>query len=234
MIIVLGFCLIVRAFIKVMMAIIQIRMTVSIVVIIIIALTAIGGGTYVYIHKNNSETTAVQNEIVENTKELENEITTTKVSSSPTKTEAKTTVTAKVITESVPKVILRGKNCGGISDLHLLVESDKRTAEEIESLGCFSDAILNCSSAFLNLTGEDASTYQVFNKNGQNCVIGTTFGGNVKCDMPLSVISDLEKYSIEEKEPIENLIVPVSFIIGFKEAKNIKTGEAIKITCQNY
>jgi len=209
---------------------------VGIALIILIAVVAIGGGTYIYIHKGGSEVSAVQDVSNENSAEIENKIS-AKKTSSPITT-SPTTVTATVTTKTNPvsaPMVATGQNCGSILDRRILLEADKRTVEETKSLGCLSEAILSCSSAYLTITGEYTGKYQVFNKTGNNCIISSTNGDMVqKCEVPIKLIFSLQEYSIEKKEPIENLVVPISFAMAFEGGKDIRTGEEFKLSCQKY
>lgn len=209
---------------------------IGIVLIISIVVMAIGGGTYVYIHKGSSGVSVVEDLPNKNSDEVENKIPTEKTLS--TTITSPTVVTATITTKTNPAsnpVVATGQNCGSILVKHLLVESQKRTYEETKSIKCISEAILNCSPANLVVTGDDNGKYQVFNKTGENCVIGSTVGGKgQKCEVPIKLIASLQKYSIEEKEPIENLILPISFAIAFEGGKDTKTGEEFKLLCQKY
>ncbi len=206
---------------------------IGILVIILIAVAAIGGVAYVYTHKNTPQTLTVPNTPTENS-DKNNEEVTPKNTPSPVVTASTTVTTKVVVTTPAPITVSTGQNCGTVLDAHVLFQSDKRTSAETQALGCISKAILSCSSASLNVTGDDTGKYEVFNKNGENCVIGSTFGGNRKCEVPVKVISDLEKYAVREKQPIEDLIAPISLLLGFGETKNVETGETIKISCQTY
>jgi hypothetical protein len=184
----------------------------GIMLIILVALVAIGVGGYFYMHK----VTSIEEVSLEN-------VTDQTATTSPSVTSSTTVVTTTV----------KGKSCGTVVDTHVFVESEKRTAAEISALTCISNAAIQCTPAYLDVTGNDAGSYQVLSRNGENCSIATTFGEYKRCEVPVTLIADLEKYAIKEKEPIEDLITVVNLLMAFGEGKNIETGESIKLSCQN-
>ncbi|MES2409428.1 MAG: hypothetical protein V4509_03980 [Patescibacteria group bacterium] len=193
--------------------------SVGIIIIILIALAAIGGGAYIYTQKDVSKTVIAENTQIENSEKA----TTTQAIVVPKKV-VTTTITSQT----------SGQDCGTILDSHIAFEGDKRTIEETKALGCFSNKILSCTPGSLTVSGHDAGKYIVFNKDKENCVIGITFNKNKKCEIPLKVISDLETYSKEENEPIENLVLPINILIVFEKMNNMKTGEPINVSCQTF
>ncbi len=209
---------------------------IGVALMILIAVVAIGGGAYVYTHKQSSEIFLDQEASVENSNKPENRVTDEKKDSSPV-VPPPVIVTTKVAVNSKPETVsaFTGQNCGGILDKHLLAEVDKRTAQETKALECLSRAILDCSLTSLSVTGDGASMYQIFGKKGDNCVIGSTAAGKgQKCGVPIKLINSLQKYSIEKKESIENIIIPITFAMAFKGGEDISTGEKFTLACQEY
>lgn len=207
---------------------------VGMVLIIFIAVAAVGAGTYVYKHKMGSEVSVTSGVPNENSDQPENKLLVEKTL--PTAITSPAGVVATVATKNNQEPIpasMKGQNCGSILDKRILLEADQRTIEETRSLECLSEAILSCTSAYLTITGEYTGKYQVFNKTGGNCIISSTNGDMVqKCEVPIKLISSLREYSIEKKEPIENLVVPISFAMAFEGGKDIRTGEEFKLSCQ--
>jgi hypothetical protein len=120
------------------------------------------------------------------------------------------------------------KNCGSIITNTL---TGKPTAQEKASLNCFSQAMLACTPASIEFK-TDAITMEVLRKEGQNCVIKDTKSKDAKtCNIPISIIQNLKEYSAKQGEPIENLFMPISFLIGFEKATDTKTGKTIDIAC---
>jgi len=210
---------------------------IGIIAIVIIALAVIGGGAYVYTQNSVPKATVFETiptdnpeKIVDN--KMPEKATTTKVVVAP-KVAVNTTVTTNNTTVTSG---ISGQDCGTIVDSHILFEVDKRTVAETNALKCLSKQVLSCSPAYLNVTGEDAGKYIVFNKSNENCVIGITFNEpeNKKCEIPVEFISSLEKYSKEEGEPIEDLIIPLNLLIAFEKANDTRTGEVINVSCQSF
>lgn len=216
------------------------------ILLILLGLIVIGGGVYFYTQnpkqdiveseaeKEDSllikeEDDAVAEQDIINSVLDEENIINTNTPSINKNIETEVVVSTPDVTSSSANL-----NCGSVLDDHFIFESDKRTSSEINALKCFSDAILNCSPAILNITGEDSGSYQVFGKDNNNCIISSTIEKNNKCEIPRNLIANFEKYSIEESEPIENLMIPIAFLMAFGEGTDTVSGESIKLSCYEY
>ncbi len=131
------------------------------------------------------------------------------------------------------KEISKVTDCGTITEKEF--NADKRTNAVTKKLTCFSTSVLDCSPATINLNiSNSKSTYQVYSKDWLNCPISLKQDNNTrKCNIPVQQISDLEKYAKTAKEPIENLIIPISLLISFWSWITTDTGEKIEISCKD-
>lgn len=143
--------------------------------------------------------------------------------------------TNKVTTPSSNKITQTNKtikNCGSLLGTHLW-KTEPRTNGDTVALKCMSDAILTCSPATLTITGSDGGSYEVYGNNGANCTIGsTTSAGKNKCDIPNSMISELQTYAIKNSQPIEDILSPISFALAFKGGTDTATGKPFSLSCE--
>ena len=198
-------------------------------IVVVVALSLAG---YYFVKNKDKENKVEEKTEINSTSSIQSNLSTTTIKSDvqPVVSENKDVAVGNLkITKTLQS---SGKNCGSVLDKHILVESDKRTGEEIMSLKCLSDAILTCSPAYLEYTGRDTGKYEVYGLNGKNCTISATADNGIKkCEVPLNIISDLQKYSVEKKKPIEDLIILISVSMAFGGGKNSETGESFKISC---
>ena len=128
--------------------------------------------------------------------------------------------------------IISAKACGDILDTHLFLNPEARTKLEKSTLDCFASSLIECAPSTLSVTGNDKGGFTVIRKSGTGCVVSSkTKVGEKSCNIPISVIIDLQNYAQQNKEPLENIIIPISFLMAFEEATNIETKEPIAIIC---
>lgn len=210
------------------------------VVIIVLVILLIAGGGYLYIRENNILETdtepAIENEVTENNSEntetLIVETKTDEKSESMIETNKNTTSDEENIIPPVVEnkpIVLAQNSCGQILVDNILVTPEKRTSEEIATLACFSKAIKTCSPKLLSVS--DGSFYEIIGKKGSDCSISQKAETRQTCDVPMDFIDDLLNYVERGGEKIENLIIPISFLMAFEGGTNSETGEEIKITC---
>lgn len=126
------------------------------------------------------------------------------------------------------EVAAAGKeNCGSVDNMHIFVAPEEKTDAEVQAMSCFSQDLYACNPSIFELVGTNGASFEVIQKEGDNCLISTT---GKTCKVPLSYIQKIRDAANQQGTP-EMGFVPIIFVFSMGNPTDTETGETIVIDC---